>query len=956
MADAVATEPWVARLAEAPLAALLPVVRVVRAAGTCSLDRAREVLVIHADRLLAFRARRVKALPPELFEPGSLNAWRNQHRLEPHADLALDQIAHAAITGPEIYGNRWLMGRERGYLLRVTATDGAAFEMRLPEDDAQAVIIALRTLLGSRFAEAATLPPLPADTRRLLPAPHSPLLRRLRLAGIALPLFAISIIWGTAKFAPWIGVPSALVLLVALPLLFIIVVLALSNRHSGYAEKQRAERRRAKRKARPVHAGEEPVRSLRLSWLLKGLGAVALGGGFVLALFVPLWTPFHHFDAVLQALAYIPATLLIYYGYRLGIRSAGEVRESDSRPPILYLRSFGFDGRNNLNPSGFVAQSLGLEPPALLRWLGPIGNIYPLRLVRLLFSRAADHAEEQVAGFFRTLGPFLAIGRPGDRLAIGGAARVYLEDADWRSAVQRLMDEAALIVIQPDDTEQMWWEIRETFQRTKPENVLFLLGGFEGAQWRYERFRARFEKETGRPLPRALGSGVFLHFTPAGPQLLPLSHRPHIAWPVAGCSVDFPRTLAPFLAAREARSAPIAPPLPRLLRGLSAFVALAVWVSAFTALYFFAASALSPWQVRLKTQAMIREATTPQGWRTYEQTLQWPGFSLGMRPTLTPYTVALPRSWGAIDSGVSPLAALSGVVNVHRWQWSGGAECFIQVLPGGAATGATTEAFAASLLDTLRAGARSATILDESTFEHDRRTWRRTRVRLLTRSIAFQQKALELGLIFIPEHEQIVTLWATADADTAIQIRVTALAPVAAEISDLGERIFRSFHYESPAQAAERRRLAERRVFAGRGLPYTLALDPRWQEAPDRQNLDGLYLLGDQAAASVFLEELLTPIMPPLFSAYVDRVLDSIRRASGPGWVLDGRSAVTVDGRRWERLQFRRIINGQTLRYTLWVTTVRRTAVQVNGWTSAPTQAMHDALIEPVFAGFKLPR
>lgn len=949
-------KPWVALLAEVPLATLLPIVRVVRAAGACSLDRAREVLAIHADRIVAFRVRRLKAFPPELFEPCSFHAWQTQPRLEPHADLALDQIAHAAITGPEIYGNRWLMGRERGYLLRVTATDGAAFGMRLPEDDAQAVIIALRTLLGARFAEDATLPPLPADTRRLLPAPRSPLLRVLRLAALAVPLFAISIIWGTAKFAPWIGVPSALVLLVALPLLLIIVVLALSNRHSGYAEKRRAERRRAKRKARPVHAGEEPVRSLHLSWLLKGLGAVALFGAFVVALLVPLWTPFHHFDSVLQALAYIPATLLIYYGYRLGIRSAGEVRQTDSRPPILYLRSFGFDGRNNLNPTGLVAQSLGLEPPALLRWLGPVGNIYPLRLVRLLFSRSADHAEEQVAGYFRTLGPFIAIGRPGDRLAFGGAARVYLDDADWRGTVQRLMDEAALIVIQPDDTEQMWWEIRETFQRTKPENVLFLLIGFDGAQWRYERFRVRFEKETGRPLPRALGTCVFLHFTPTGPQLLPAQQLPHIAWPVAGCSVDFPRTLAPFFAAREGRSTPVAPPPPPFLRGFSAFVALAVWVSAFTALYYFTASVMSPWQVRLKTEAMVREAAAPDGWRTYQQPLQWPGFSLGPRPALAPYTVALPRSWGVIESGVSPLAALSGVVNVHRWLWKGGAECFIQVLPGGAASGATTEAFEESLLASLRAGARAATIIEESTIEHDSRTWRRTRLRLRTRGVAFDQKAMELGLLFIPEHEQIVTLWTTAGADTAIQIRITAVAPVAAEMGDLGERIFRSFHYESPEQEAERRRLAERRVFTGRKLAYTLALAPAWQETPAPPDIDRLFSLGNQAAASVFLEELPSALMGPHLSVHVDRVIASIRRTSPPGWQLDDRSTVTVAGQRWERLQFRRTVSGQTLRYTLWGTIVGSTAIQINGWTPTLTQAAHDSLIEPVFAGFTLPR
>jgi hypothetical protein len=45
------------------------------------------------------------------------------------------------------------------------------------------------------------------------------------------------------------------------------------------------------------------------------------------------------------------------------------------------------------------------------------------------------------------IGPFVAIGRPGERLPQLGAIRLYVADPEWQEMVTRLMSEAALVVL-----------------------------------------------------------------------------------------------------------------------------------------------------------------------------------------------------------------------------------------------------------------------------------------------------------------------------------------------------------------------------------------------------------------------------------------------------------------------------------------------------------------------------
>jgi len=55
--------------------------------------------------------------------------------------------------------------------------------------------------------------------------------------------------------------------------------------------------------------------------------------------------------------------------------------------------------------------------------------------------------EEHLAAVLEPVGPFVAVGRPGEPLPELGARRMYLKDAEWKDVVERLIRSAKLVVI-----------------------------------------------------------------------------------------------------------------------------------------------------------------------------------------------------------------------------------------------------------------------------------------------------------------------------------------------------------------------------------------------------------------------------------------------------------------------------------------------------------------------------
>jgi hypothetical protein len=141
-------------------------------------------------------------------------------------------------------------------------------------------------------------------------------------------------------------------------------------------------------------------------------------------------------------------SLCVVAAKRIGAGLARARERDDTRAPVIYLRSFTVD------------KPLSRRPRALGR----------------VFSSRTE--EEQLAEALREMGPVVAIGRPGERLPRLGAARIYVEDADWQQQILAWFKRAALVVIHvpPNPTMGVAWETDRSLSTVALPRLVFLLG------------------------------------------------------------------------------------------------------------------------------------------------------------------------------------------------------------------------------------------------------------------------------------------------------------------------------------------------------------------------------------------------------------------------------------------------------------------------------------------------
>lgn len=184
---------------------------------------------------------------------------------------------------------------------------------------------------------------------------------------------------------------------------------------------------------------------------------------------------------ILSALFFSLSVGMYHYGKRLTASTGQEVLSRDTRPPVLYLRSFIDDEMTSTDMTGML--------PA--------------------FIPHFDKTEEEVlADVLSKIGPCIAIGKPGEKLPKLGMARMYIDDQEWQTTVQDLMSRARIVVIRVGHTNNIWWEIETAVKYVKPERILFLLP-FEGSSTfslrnvvdDYGRFQQKIEKHIPCKLP-----------------------------------------------------------------------------------------------------------------------------------------------------------------------------------------------------------------------------------------------------------------------------------------------------------------------------------------------------------------------------------------------------------------------------------------------------------------------
>jgi hypothetical protein len=347
------------------------------------------------------------------------------------------------------------------------------------------------------------------------------------------------------------------------------------------------------------------------------LGSV---GGIVLTFAVTYLSPFL-------------GLLCLYWGYQLSQTRPEYIRKRDARRPILFLRSFLDDRKTDLNSSSTLAYLLGVKAsytfPAPWKYLF---RIHPIRIIRVMFGSVDDTTEEQLGRYFCKRGPFVAIGKPGERFATPGASRIYVSDESWRKTVEELLVESQVVVLQPAKTEGIWWEIQKAAALIEPQRLLLCLVNFSRRQDDYEAFRLKAEEYLPCPLPRWLGCTAavcFMYFDRDWtPRVQILDHLNAMAWPWVGSTADLNYTLQPFIQGLESDASQ--PPAP-LKKHREVAVAFCLYII-FPFLYFWYMGIARP-NLPAKISPASRDPIfLPDGKTTYTG-------------RVLPYRITLDRPW-----------------------------------------------------------------------------------------------------------------------------------------------------------------------------------------------------------------------------------------------------------------------------------------------------------------------
>jgi hypothetical protein len=191
-------------------------------------------------------------------------------------------------------------------------------------------------------------------------------------------------------------------------------------------------------------------------------------------------------------------------GKRHWTRSVDELLQKDTRAPVVYLRSFGDDGR--AMDEGFWA--------AVRQSVGSLASLVNLTI------------EQRLATHVGKVGPVVAIGRPGEDLPELGAARMYVADADWQALIRDIVVRSGMVLLQCGSTDGLKWEYSTVVSALKPDQLLLFFPyrfpynrktQIKRREDMFHAFQAWAAPIMPMGLPRDIGESFFLYFSNAPP-------------------------------------------------------------------------------------------------------------------------------------------------------------------------------------------------------------------------------------------------------------------------------------------------------------------------------------------------------------------------------------------------------------------------------------------------------
>lgn len=224
-----------------------------------------------------------------------------------------------------------------------------------------------------------------------------------------------------------------------------------------------------------------PDADLRYGAWTARIGAVLIVAAVLATLalrFVPLPGELTRAAAFTLALLIVAGAFVRYRGKQHVTRGKAALRDSDPRPPVVFLRPFTED-----------ASGAGQILTAVF-WAKLIGGL--------------ASTEEQLADAVSAVGPLTAIGLPGETLPTPGAIRVYHSDEDWKNEVDGLLRKARLAIVQPGKSEGVQWELEHAIKTIDRDKLLLLLLHVKEPD--YRELARRLHDDLGLTLPAHPGS------------------------------------------------------------------------------------------------------------------------------------------------------------------------------------------------------------------------------------------------------------------------------------------------------------------------------------------------------------------------------------------------------------------------------------------------------------------
>ncbi len=229
------------------------------------------------------------------------------------------------------------------------------------------------------------------------------------------------------------------------------------------------------------------------------IGVLVIGAIFVAGLLTAGSTAAAAVVTVVAVVASAGARRAIHRGRRLSAPEADALLATDTRRPVVYLRSFERDETPYV-PTLFSRRHRRVFPRLFL-------------LFGVTAQQPQTH-EERLARALRATGPLVAIGDPRDTLPDLGAARVYVDD-HWQAKILDLIGRAELVVLEAEASDGLTWEVSRVVENVAPERVVLSLPVDRGGRPltdRYDAFRQRTEGVFPAPLPVAIEDAQFIVF------------------------------------------------------------------------------------------------------------------------------------------------------------------------------------------------------------------------------------------------------------------------------------------------------------------------------------------------------------------------------------------------------------------------------------------------------------